>query len=128
MQCPGLINAYIKPYTRKKAQASTKEESNVTNNYNLSKKKLHLSSDAYVGNVGAHRWSVFWVASIGIHSLCKVSISASNGMSFIAFSAILRCMGCRYFNLFPHTVAMVKYSSSASFRPIHTYHTVPLPF
>jgi hypothetical protein len=26
MQCSGIINAYIKPYTRKKVQASTKEE------------------------------------------------------------------------------------------------------
>jgi hypothetical protein len=30
MQCPGIINACIKPCTRKKVQASTKEEGNVT--------------------------------------------------------------------------------------------------
>jgi hypothetical protein len=31
MQCPEHSNAYIKTYARKKVQASTKEESNITN-------------------------------------------------------------------------------------------------
>jgi hypothetical protein len=140
MQCPGLSNAYMKTYTvlgrRYKHQLKKKATLQIIKIW-LKKAATEFwcicwecGSTSMVGVLGCGCWyswvdewsdvpglnkSEFWCwPLICTDPLCKVHISASNSMSFTAFSAILRCMGCRYFNLFPHTLPVVKYSPSST--------------